>query len=69
MAVKVQRSGGSATGLPSKKTSMREPGLDEMIQRNASRLSATTDLSAAVSATEITFVVVPTPSGPEKIRP
>src|SRR5258707_3041370 len=42
---------------------VREPGLDEMIARNAARLSATTDLNAAVTATDITFVVVPTPSG------
>src|SRR5712692_4050522 len=44
---------------------VREPGLDEMIRRNARHLSATADLEAAVSATEITFVVVPTPSGPD----
>jgi UDPglucose 6-dehydrogenase len=44
---------------------VREPGLDEMIRRNAAHLSATTDLNAAVSATDITFVVVPTPSGPD----
>jgi UDPglucose 6-dehydrogenase len=44
---------------------VREPGLDEMIRRNASHLSATNDLEAAVSQTEITFVVVPTPSGPD----
>lgn len=42
---------------------VREPGLDEMIRRNASHLSATGDLEAAVLRTEITFVVVPTPSG------
>lgn len=44
---------------------VREPGLEEMIARNASRLSATTDVQDAVTRTEITFVVVPTPSGPD----
>src|SRR5208283_1534079 len=44
---------------------VREPGLDELIQRNAVRLTATTDLEAAVQRTEITFVVVPTPSLPD----
>ena len=44
---------------------VREPGLDEMIARNAAHLSATTDLGEAVAKTEITFVVVPTPSGPD----
>jgi UDPglucose 6-dehydrogenase len=42
---------------------VREPGLDEMVSRNAARLSATTDLQDAVARTEVTFVVVPTPSG------
>jgi UDPglucose 6-dehydrogenase len=42
---------------------VREPGLDEMIARNAAHLSATTDLEEAISRTDITFVVVPTPSG------
>jgi UDPglucose 6-dehydrogenase len=44
---------------------VREPGLDQMIRRNASRLWATTDVHEAVMRSEITFVVVPTPSGPD----
>lgn len=44
---------------------VREPGLDEMIARNAARLTATTDLQDAIARTEVTFVVVPTPSGPD----
>jgi UDPglucose 6-dehydrogenase len=44
---------------------VREPGLDEMIRKNASRLSATGDVGAAISVTDITFIVVPTPSGPD----
>ncbi len=44
---------------------VREPGLDEMIARNAAHLSATTDLQDAISRTDVTFVVVPTPSGPD----
>src|SRR5580658_512440 len=44
---------------------VREPGLDELIRTNSSRLSATTDLEAAVKRTDITFVVVPTPSLPD----
>ena len=42
-----------------------EPGLDEIMRKNAGRLSATGDLNEAVAATGITFVVVPTPSGPD----
>jgi UDPglucose 6-dehydrogenase len=44
---------------------VREPGLDDMIARNSARLSATTDVQDAVIRTDITFVVVPTPSGPD----
>jgi len=47
------------------RATVREPGLDEMIARNAERLSATTNIAEAVEKTEITFVVVPTPSGPD----
>ncbi|MGC1342695.1 MAG: nucleotide sugar dehydrogenase, partial [Candidatus Binataceae bacterium] len=39
-----------------------EPGLSEMITRNRLRLSATTDMAEAVARSQITFVVVPTPS-------
>jgi len=41
---------------------VREPGLDAMISRNKERVSATLSTEAAVDSTEITFVVVPTPS-------
>jgi UDPglucose 6-dehydrogenase len=41
---------------------VRETGLDELVARNRSRLSATTDYAGAVRATELTFVIVPTPS-------
>jgi UDPglucose 6-dehydrogenase len=39
-----------------------EPGLREALAAAQSRLSATVDLDAAVRATDVTFVVVPTPS-------
>jgi UDPglucose 6-dehydrogenase len=39
-----------------------EPGLDEAIQKFHARLSATTDCQEAVGKTEVTFVIVPTPS-------
>ncbi|HYK16512.1 MAG TPA: nucleotide sugar dehydrogenase [Bryobacteraceae bacterium] len=42
-----------------------EPGLSELVQRSADRLSATADLADAVANTELTFVLVPTPSGPD----
>lgn len=39
-----------------------EPGLPEYIARNTERLRATTDTRSAVLETDVTFVIVPTPS-------
>jgi len=39
-----------------------EPGLPELIAENKKRITATSDFEAAVSWTDITFVIVPTPS-------
>ncbi len=39
-----------------------EPGLDDLIRKNQNRISATTNLLAAVGSTDITFVAVGTPS-------
>jgi UDPglucose 6-dehydrogenase len=40
-----------------------EPGLNELVQRSAERLSATADLQDAVRRSDLTFVLVPTPTG------
>jgi UDPglucose 6-dehydrogenase len=42
-----------------------EPGLEKLLKSTLSHFSATTDYSAAVSNSEITFIVVPTPSTPD----
>jgi UDPglucose 6-dehydrogenase len=55
----------AVTAINEGRAKVREPGLDEMIAKNAGRLSATGDFESAVGRTEITFVVVPTPSGPD----
>jgi UDPglucose 6-dehydrogenase len=44
---------------------LRETGLEEMIQANRERLSATMDCEEAVLATDVTFIIVPTPSDPD----
>jgi UDPglucose 6-dehydrogenase len=41
-----------------------EPGLEELLHVAGERLKATQDIEAAVSATDVTFVVVATPSEP-----
>lgn len=43
---------------------VQEPQLDDYIRRNRDRLTATTDIEAAVRDTSATFIIVPTPSGP-----
>ncbi len=44
---------------------VREPGLAEMIAANRERLSATLDYGEAILATDVTFIIVPTPSDPD----
>jgi UDPglucose 6-dehydrogenase len=44
---------------------LKETGLEEMIQANRERLSATTDYEEAVLGTDATFIIVPTPSDPD----
>ena len=44
---------------------VKEPGLDQMIRENRTRLSATTDYEEAIAGSEATFIIVPTPSGPD----
>jgi len=39
-----------------------EPGLQDLIDANRERLRATTDLTQAIAESDITFVIVPTPS-------
>lgn len=39
-----------------------EPGLQELIDLSRARLQATTDVGGAVLASEVTFIIVPTPS-------
>ncbi len=42
-----------------------EPRLEEILQANRNRISVTSDCALAVSRSEITYVVVPTPSEPD----
>jgi UDPglucose 6-dehydrogenase len=46
-------------GLPP----VNEPGLAEMVQANRERLTATLSYEEAILATDVTFIIVPTPSG------
>jgi UDPglucose 6-dehydrogenase len=44
---------------------VEETGLSEMIRECRKRLSATLDYEEAILATDATFIIVPTPSGPD----
>jgi len=44
---------------------VNEPGLADLITANRERLSATEDYQAAILATDVTFIIVPTPSDPD----
>lgn len=47
------------------KAPIDEPDLQEFIDANKERLAATIDTKEAVLKTDITFIIVPTPSGPD----
>jgi UDPglucose 6-dehydrogenase len=44
---------------------VQEPMLDDYVRRNRERLSATGDIESAVRESSATFIIVPTPSGPD----
>lgn len=44
------------------KAPVQEPGLDEMLARNQERIRATTDYADAIAHSDVTFIIVPTPS-------
>ena len=44
---------------------VNEPQLAELITANRERLSATESYEEAILATDVTFIIVPTPSGPD----
>ncbi len=52
----------SVAALNAGKAPVVEPRLQEYVDKNRARLSATTDVADAVMRSDITFVIVPTPS-------
>ena len=48
--------------LASGKAPVEEPGIQKLVANNQSRLSATVDVEAAILGTEVSFIIVPTPS-------
>ena len=60
----VDKDAGKVAALTRGEIPIHEPGLDELVERNAAakRLSFTTDLSAAVRHAEAVFIAVGTPS-------
>ncbi len=58
----VDISPGYVNALNQGRAPVNEPGLDELIHKNRERLSATSDCAEAVAASDVTFIIVPTPS-------
>jgi len=58
----VDISPGYVNALNQGRAPVSEPGLEELILKNRARLSATTDCAEAVAASDVTFIIVPTPS-------
>jgi UDPglucose 6-dehydrogenase len=48
--------------LASGKAPVEEPGIQKLVGENRGRLSATGDIEAAILATDVSFIIVPTPS-------
>ncbi len=63
--VGVDRNPKFVAALAAGQTHTIEPGLAELLAQPGIRLDATTDVDAAVQQSEVTFVVVPTPSAPD----
>ncbi|HLN03878.1 MAG TPA: UDP-glucose/GDP-mannose dehydrogenase family protein [Bryobacteraceae bacterium] len=58
----VDISPGYVNALNQGRAPVNEPGLEELISKNRERLSATTDCAEAVADSDVTFIIVPTPS-------
>ena len=55
---------GKIAAINSGKPPIHEPGLGELLTQTGGRLTAVSDVEAAVATTEVTFIVVSTPSDP-----
>ena len=56
---------GTVAAINSGRAAVKEPHLQEMIDGNRERISATHSYEEAVLATDVTMIMVPTPSGPD----
>jgi UDPglucose 6-dehydrogenase len=59
----VDRISAHVSALQGGRAPVIEPGLQELLARKKGQIVATTDIRHAVAESEVTFVVVPTPSG------
>src|SRR3979409_1853542 len=60
----VDADAGKVEAINERRPPVFEPGLPQLLHSCAGRLSATQDIAEAVNASEITFIVVATPSEP-----
>jgi UDPglucose 6-dehydrogenase len=59
----VDRVEGHVAAIQTRQVPIVEPGLQDLLSEATGRIEATSDIKGAVSVGDVTFVVVPTPSG------
>jgi UDPglucose 6-dehydrogenase len=52
----------TVTAINAARAPVDEPGLQELLDANRARLTATDDMTVAIAGSDVTFVIVPTPS-------
>jgi UDPglucose 6-dehydrogenase len=62
VVVGVDTNAASVAALNGGEAPVQEPGLEALIRENRGRLSASTDCQGAVASSDVSFIVVPTPS-------
>ncbi len=62
LVVGVDINAASVAALNRGEAPVQEPGLEALIQKNRGRLTASKDCQGAVTSSDVTFIVVPTPS-------
>jgi UDPglucose 6-dehydrogenase len=61
--VGVDRIPAQVSALRAGRATVTEPGLQDLLARSLGRVDATMDIQSAIATSEVTFVVVPTPTG------
>lgn len=61
----VDRDPAAVAAINARRAPVTEPGLQACLDQAGNRLRATTDFAEAIAGSELSYVIVPTPSGPD----